>query len=167
MQTNHQGRSGILRQTNPFKQRLPEHNAEVIQGSVEHGRYQQLNSLSFYLCKERTFYFMKINFDRMSILWLGRTWKNLEGLFGSNIMTSSQLACQLSWQSAAPVSHGSWVQIPYGPEFFSGLISTTSSVVFKLRGSLLCSPNYPVIFSHRCSTTVSLETYHLHTHFAS
>ena len=27
-------------------------------------------------------------------------------------------------------SQGSWVQILYGPEFFSGLISTTSSVVF-------------------------------------
>ena len=53
-----------------------------------------------------------------------------EGLFESNFMTSSQLACQLSWYSAAPVSQRSWVQIPYGPEFFSGLISTTSSVVF-------------------------------------
>ena len=30
---------------------------------------------------------------------------------------------------AAPVSQRSWVQISYGPEFFSGLISTTSSVV--------------------------------------
>ena len=38
--------------------------------------------------------------------------------------------CWLSWQSAAPVSQRSWVQISYGPEFFSGLISTTSSVVF-------------------------------------
>ena len=54
----------------------------------------------------------------------------LEGLFGSNFMSSSQLAFQLSWQSAAPVSQRSWVQIPYGPEFFPGLISTSSSVVF-------------------------------------
>ena len=38
--------------------------------------------------------------------------------------------CWLSWQSAAPVSQRSWVQISYGPEFFSGLISSTSSVVF-------------------------------------
>ena len=30
---------------------------------------------------------------------------------------------------AAPVSQGSWIQISYGPEFFSGLISTTSSVM--------------------------------------
>ena len=40
------------------------------------------------------------------------------GLFGTNIITSSQLACQLSWQSAAPASHRSWVQIPYRPQFF-------------------------------------------------
>ena len=44
--------------------------------------------------------------------------RHLDGSFGSNIMTSSQ------------VSQRSWVQIPYGPDFFSGLISTTSSVVF-------------------------------------
>ena len=31
--------------------------------------------------------------------------------------------------SAAPVSQSSWVQIPYGPEFFQVLLSTTSSVV--------------------------------------
>ena len=41
-----------------------------------------------------------------------------------------QLACQLIWQSAAPVSQRSWVQIPCGPEFFQVLFSTTSSVVF-------------------------------------
>ena len=44
--------------------------------------------------------------------------RHLDGSFGSNIMTTSQ------------VSQRSWVQIPYGPDFFSGLISTTSSVVF-------------------------------------
>ena len=56
---------------------------------------------------------------------------HLDGLFGPNIMTSSQLVCQLSWQSSASVLQRSWVQIPYRPEFFfSGLISTTSSVVF-------------------------------------
>ena len=32
--------------------------------------------------------------------------------------------------SAAPISQKSWVQIRYGPDFFSGLISNTSSVVF-------------------------------------
>ena len=40
------------------------------------------------------------------------------------------VGCQLSWQSTAPVSQRSWVQIPYGLEFFSGLISTTSLVVY-------------------------------------
>ena len=42
----------------------------------------------------------------------------LGGLFGSNIMTNSQMARYLSWYSAAPVWQRSWVQIPYGPEFF-------------------------------------------------
>ena len=37
------------------------------------------------------------------------------------------LACQLSWQSTAPVSQRSWVQIPYRPEFFSGLLFRTFS----------------------------------------
>ena len=37
-----------------------------------------------------------------------------------------RFTCQLNWQSAAPVSQRSWVQIPYGPEFFSGLIFTTA-----------------------------------------
>ena len=56
---------------------------------------------------------------------------HLDGLFGPNILTSSQLACQLSWQKAAPVSQRPWIQIPYGPEkIFSALISTSSSVVF-------------------------------------
>ena len=43
---------------------------------------------------------------------------HLDGLFGPNILTSSQWACYLSRQSAAPVSQRSWVQIPYRPEFF-------------------------------------------------
>ena len=56
---------------------------------------------------------------------------HIAGLSGINIMTSSQLVCQLSWQSTATVSHRSWVQIPYkGPEFFSGLIFITAQVVF-------------------------------------
>ena len=37
---------------------------------------------------------------------------HLDGLFGPKLMTSSQLACQFSWQSAAPVSQRSWVQNP-------------------------------------------------------
>ena len=41
------------------------------------------------------------------------------------VQFSSQLACQLSWQRAAPVSQRSWVQIPYGPDLFQVLFSTT------------------------------------------
>ena len=64
---------------------------------------------------------------------------HLDDVFGPNILTSSELACQVSWQSSAPVSQWSWVQIQYGPEFFSGLISTTSSVVFlAVRISYIC-----------------------------
>ena len=55
---------------------------------------------------------------------------NRSWLISTNILTSSQLACWLSWLSSALVSQRSGVQIPNGPEFFSGLISTISSVVF-------------------------------------
>ena len=42
----------------------------------------------------------------------------------------SALPTELTSQlGAAPVSQRSWVQIPYGPEFFSGLIFTTAQVV--------------------------------------
>ena len=52
--------------------------------------------------------------------------RHFDGIFGPNIMISSQLACSFSWKSAAPVSHRSWVQIPYRPEFFfQVLLSTT------------------------------------------
>ena len=61
----------------------------------------------------------------------------MDGLFGPNILTSSQLACQFSQQTAAPVSQRSWVQIPYGPEFFSGPIFNYSfQQCSQLRGSL-------------------------------
>ena len=40
------------------------------------------------------------------------------------------MACYLSGWSAAPISQRSWVQIPYKPEFFSGLIFTTAHVMF-------------------------------------
>ena len=42
---------------------------------------------------------------------------HLDGIFEPNILTSSQLASQLSRQSAAPVSQTSWVKIPNGPKF--------------------------------------------------
>ena len=43
---------------------------------------------------------------------------HLTGLFRTNTVISSQLACQLRWQSTAQVSQRSWVQIPYRPGFF-------------------------------------------------
>ena len=66
----------------------------------------------------------------MIFIYLQSFINHFEGLFGTNMMTNSQLACWLSWQSAAPVLHWAWVQILYRPEFFSGLIFTTTEVVF-------------------------------------
>ena len=51
------------------------------------------------------------------------SYSSLHGLFGTNIINSSQLACQLSWLSAAPVSLRSLVQISYRPEYFHALFS--------------------------------------------
>ena len=48
------------------------------------------------------------------------------GLFGTNIVTNSLLACLLSWQNTALVLQRSWVQIPYRSECFLGLIFTTA-----------------------------------------
>ena len=47
------------------------------------------------------------------------------------IINNTQLVVELTSEKEkiTAVSQRSWVQIPYGPEFFSGLISTTSSVV--------------------------------------
>ena len=66
----------------------------------------------------------------MTFAILVRIIPNYTGLFGANMMTSSQLACKLSWQSTAPVSQRSWVQILYRPELFLGLIFSTAQVVF-------------------------------------
>ena len=52
------------------------------------------------------------------------------GLYRTRIMTSSQLACQLSWQSTASISQRSLVQIPYRPKFFLGPIFATTQEVF-------------------------------------
>ena len=48
------------------------------------------------------------------------------GLFGTNIVTNSLLACLLSWQNTSLVLQRSWVQIPYRSECFLGLIFTTA-----------------------------------------
>ena len=76
------------------------------------------------------FYFLYPQFTCTIFIYSQSFIHHFTGLYGTNIMTNSQLACQLSWQSAAPVSQRSWVQIPYRPEFFSGLIFTTAQVVF-------------------------------------
>ena len=62
-------------------------------------------------------------------------------LFVPNSFTSSQLACQLNWQNAAPVSQRSWVQIPYEPEIFFRsylqlLLTTTWNYYLQLPGRL-------------------------------
>ena len=52
--------------------------------------------------------------------------------------------CSLRWMfynRKSSVSQRSWVQIPYRPEFFSGLIFTTSQVVF-LRSSFIYSQSF-------------------------
>ena len=48
------------------------------------------------------------------------------GLFGTNIMTSSQLAMLAQLVEWYSLSQKSWVQILYRPAFFSGLIFTTA-----------------------------------------
>ena len=59
------------------------------------------------------------------------------GLLRTSKMTSSQLACWLSWQSTAPVSQRSWVQLLNKPQLFSFFVFTTASVVCPwLRKSL-------------------------------
>ena len=59
-------------------------------------------------------------FKYMTFIYSHSFIHHFTGLFGTKIMTSSQLqlACQLRWQSTAPVSQKPWVQIPYRPEFF-------------------------------------------------
>ena len=70
---------------------------------------------------------------------------HFRGFFGINIMNSYQLACQLSL-STAPIAERSQVQIPPRPEFFSGLICTTTreaftaaKITFIFNRKLLCS----------------------------
>ena len=67
-----------------------------------------------------------LQFKYMTFIYSQPFIHHFMGLFGTNTVTSSQLACQLSCQSTAPLSQRSWVQIPYRPEFFSGLLFTTA-----------------------------------------
>ena len=76
---------------------------------------------------------------------------HLDGLFGPNILTSSQLPCQLSWQSTALVSQRSWVQIPYRPEFFSGPIFN-----YQFSSVLSCK-DLLNLFLHHSANTVNKQ----------
>ena len=53
-----------------------------------------------------------------------------DGLFGPNILTSSQLACVTQLVEHCTGIAEVMGSIPYGPEFFSGLVSATRSVEF-------------------------------------
>ena len=78
-----------------------------------------------------------LQFKNMTFIYSQPFIHHFTGLFGTNIKTSSQLACQLIWQSAAPVSKRSWVQIPCRPEcFFQALFSLLLKQCALLRGSL-------------------------------
>ena len=79
---------------------------------------------------------------------------HLEGLLGSNITITSQLASQFSWQSAASVSQRSWVQIPSGHEFLFMPYFNFSSVVFI--GARIA----PIFVS---STAVHIYDFHIFT----
>ena len=70
------------------------------------------------LLRGNPYLFLYPQFTFITFIYLQSFIHQFTGLFGSNIMIGSQLACQLSWQSAAPVSQRSWVPIPYRPQFF-------------------------------------------------
>ena len=60
----------------------------------------------------------------------------LDGLFGPNIMTSSQLACQLSWQSAG-IAEVMCSQSRTYLNFFQVLFQLLVQQCSQLRGSLI------------------------------
>ena len=70
------------------------------------------------------------------------------GLFGTNIMISFQLTCQLSWQSTALVSQRSWVHIPYRPEFFSFRSCFTTGYLSSVN---YCKDHFHIHFFVCCS----------------
>ena len=75
------------------------------------------------LLRGNPYLFLYPQFTFLIFIYLQSFIHQFTGLFASNIMIGSQLACQLSWQSAAPVSQRSWVQIPYSPQFFHASFS--------------------------------------------
>ena len=97
-------------------------------------------------------------FKYMTFIYSHSFIHHFTGLFGTKIMTSSQLqlACQLRWQSTAPVSQKPWVQIPYRPEFFSGLIFTTAQVVFII-AKIAFIFTFFVLLKHRQKLEVEIR----------
>ena len=64
-----------------------------------------------------------LQFKYMTFIYSQSFIHHFTGLFGTNIVTSSQLACQLSQQSTAPVSYRSGGHISYSHEFFQAIFS--------------------------------------------
>ena len=80
-------------------------------------RYCLLSSVHY--CGDLSHIHFFIHCSHMIFIYSQSFIHHSTGLFGTNIMISFQLACQLSWQNTALVSQRSQVHIPYRPEFFS------------------------------------------------
>ena len=78
--------------------------------------------------QRQSFYVVSLFFymNYMIFIYLQSFIHLFTGLFATNLTTSNHLASQLSWKSNTTVSPRSWVLIPYGREFFPGLIFTTA-----------------------------------------
>lgn len=90
----------------------------VIGTQIFHSRARTLSILND--CEYMTFLYSQSFIHRFT------------GLFGTNVMTSFQLACTLSWQSTGTVQQRSWIQIPCRPKIFPALFS----LLLKQRSSL-------------------------------
>ena len=95
----------------------------------------------FHIC------FFSRTFTYMIFIQLQSFIHQFKGLFGTNIMTRSQLACLLSWQSTTPVLQRSWVQILYKLEFF---FQALFSPLLKLRVHN-CKDHFHIHFFNHCS----------------
>ena len=76
-----------------------------------------LNKKCSLLPRSLSYSFLYPKFIYMTFTYLQSFISHFIILFGTNIMTSCQLACQLSWQSTALVSQSSQIQILYRPYF--------------------------------------------------
>ena len=89
-----------------------------------------------------------LQFTYMIFIYLQSFIHHSTGLFGTNIMISFQLACQLSWQSTALVSQRSRVHIPYRPEFFSFRSCFTTGYLSSVN---YCKDHFHIHFFVCCS----------------